>query len=72
MSKNVGGLDRGLRALIGVVLLGLALFSNITLFESGLMKWGAIIVGLVMLATSAMRVCPLYLIFGIKTCRSSK
>jgi len=71
MSKNVGDLDRGLRALIGVVLLGLALFGNMALFESGLMKWGAIVVGVVMLATSAMRVCPLYSIFGIKTCRSS-
>ena len=70
MSKNVGGLDRGLRALIGLVLLGLALLSNLPLLESGAMKWGATVVGIVMLATSAMRVCPLYSIFGIRTCRS--
>ncbi|WP_244276652.1 YgaP family membrane protein [Pseudovibrio sp. WM33] len=31
--------------------------------------YGAIIVGIVMLLVSAVRICPLYSIFGIKTCR---
>ncbi|MDV7145792.1 DUF2892 domain-containing protein [Tropicimonas sp. TH_r6] len=64
MTKNMGSLDRTARAIVGVVLLVLA-------FSAG---WGtlwtviAALVGLVMLGTAAMGVCPPYAIFGINTC----
>jgi hypothetical protein len=69
MTANVGTIDRVLRAALGLVLLGLAFFSGLPLFESALVKYGAALIGVVMLATAAMRVCPLYSILGIKTCR---
>lgn len=70
MTKNVGALDRILRAALGLALLYLGLVSGLPAFEAGLLKYGAIVVGLVMLVVAAMRVCPLYAIFGIKTCKA--
>lgn len=69
MTTNVGTLDRILRAALGLVLLYLAFYSGVPLFAEPLFKYGAAIVGIVMLATSMLRVCPLYAVFGLKTCR---
>ncbi|WP_109314882.1 YgaP family membrane protein [Pseudovibrio ascidiaceicola] len=69
MMANVGTIDRILRFIIGVVLIVLPLSTNISLFAQPLFFYGAIIVGIVMLLVSAVRICPLYSIFGIKTCR---
>lgn len=68
MTLNVGTLDRAFRFIAGLVLLALPLATNMPIFENGLYKYGAIIVGIVLVATAAMRFCPAYLIFGIKTC----
>ena len=70
MTVNVGTIDRIARAILGIALLYLAFLSGLPLFESTLITALAAIVGVVMLATSALRMCPLYSIFGIKTCRS--
>ena len=70
MTPNVGSLDRILRAVLGLGLLYFALLSGLPAFEGGLVKYGAILVGLVMLVVSATRVCPIYSIFGFKTCRA--
>lgn len=56
---NVGGIDRVLRILAGLVLLGLAVTGTIG-------AWGYI--GLVPLATGLMGTCPLYSLFGFSTC----
>ncbi len=69
MSINVGTVDRILRGAIGLALLYLAFFSGLALFDGALPKYGAAVVGLVMLGTAAMRVCPLYTVLGLKTCR---
>lgn len=69
MSTNVGTIDRVLRAALGIVLLYLAFFRGLPLFDGSLFKYGAAVVGVVMLATSTLKLCPLYSIFGIKTCR---
>ncbi len=69
MSVNMGQVDRVIRALLGLVLLYLAFFSGIPALEAGVLKWLAALVGVVMLGTAAMSTCPLYSIFGIKTCR---
>lgn len=60
MDKNVGDLDRGLRLLVGVVILGAGVY-----FQSW---WG--LVGLVPIATATLRWCPAYLPFGLSTCRT--
>ncbi|CAA6603613.1 MAG: DUF2892 domain-containing protein [Alphaproteobacteria bacterium] len=62
MSKNVGGIDRILRIVVGLALIGATL--------AGLLPvWGWI--GVVPLATGAIGWCPAYLPFGIKTCKSA-
>ncbi|MGC1429484.1 MAG: YgaP family membrane protein [Marivita sp.] len=69
MTINVGTTDRILRAALGAVLLFLAFFSGLPAFDAGIVKYGAAIVGVVMLVVAAVRMCPIYSIFGIKTCR---
>ena len=69
MSANVGPIDRILRAALGVGLLYLVFLSGMPLFAAPLFKYGAAVIGIVMLATSSLKICPLYSIFGIKTCR---
>lgn len=69
MTINVGMIDRTLRAVLGIVLLYLAFLSGMALFAAPLFKFGAALIGIVMLATSTLKFCPLYTIFGVKTCR---
>ncbi|SNT73815.1 YgaP family membrane protein [Paracoccus seriniphilus] len=70
MSINVGTFDRVFRAILGLVLLYLAFLSGLPAFDGAILKYGAALVGIVMLVTAATRVCPLYSIFGFKTCRT--
>ena len=56
---NVGGIDRVLRIVAGLVLIGLALMGTIG-------PWGWI--GVVLLATGLLGSCPLYSIVGLSTC----
>ncbi|MDO9312975.1 MAG: DUF2892 domain-containing protein [Burkholderiaceae bacterium] len=59
MKKNEGTIDRALRVLAGLVLIGLAATERIG-------PWGYI--GVVPLLTGAIGMCPLYSILGINTC----
>jgi len=61
MTKNMGAIDRGLRAIVGIVLIALAASGTVGL-------WGYI--GVVPLLTAAIGWCPAYLPFGIKTCKT--
>ena len=63
MKANVGGVDRGLRIVVGLVILGLFFFVE------GPHRWWALI-GFVPLLTGLMGWCPAYAIFGIGTCRT--
>lgn len=63
MTPNVGGIDRVLRVIIGVLLVALAVMGTIG-------PWGWI--GLVPLATAALGVCPLYTVLGFSTCPMKK
>ncbi len=69
MTTNVGTIDRIFRAALGAVLLYLAFASGLPLFDGPLFKYGAAVVGVVMLATSTLKMCPIYSILGVKTCR---
>lgn len=62
-AKNMGQTDRLIRGVVGVVLL-ILVFTSL----SGTWAWIAGIVGVVMLATSAMGSCPPYQLLGINTC----
>jgi len=70
MTANVGAIDRVLRAVLGLALLYLAFFSAQPLFAEPLYKYGAAVIGGVVLLTSAMKICPLYSLLGIKTCKA--
>jgi hypothetical protein len=65
MERNVGGIDRTLRIIVGLGLLSLIVFIQ------GDAKWWGLI-GLVPLFTALTRWCPAYSLFGIKTCATSK
>jgi hypothetical protein len=58
MTTNVGTVDRALRVILGLVLLGLAVFGG--------QWWGWI--GVVPLATAFMGFCPAYRLIGLSTC----
>ncbi|MDZ7805057.1 DUF2892 domain-containing protein [Thiohalophilus sp.] len=60
MSINEGGVDRGIRVIAGLVLIGLTLAGSIG-------PWGWI--GVVPLATGLIGWCPAYSLLGIKTCK---
>ena len=61
MNRNVGGLDRLLRVLLGLGLLSL-------IFVGPQSYWG--LIGLIPLGTALIGYCPAYSLFGIRTCRT--
>lgn len=63
MSANMGTIDRAIRGVLGLVLLGLAVFGQMT----GLFTWLVPVIGIVLLITSSVRVCPAYKLIGIDT-----
>ncbi|WP_214000620.1 DUF2892 domain-containing protein [Arsukibacterium sp.] len=60
MKSNVGGIDKVIRIIAGVVLIALAATGTI-----GLWGW----IGVVPLLTGLFNFCPLYSVLGIKTCK---
>jgi hypothetical protein len=58
---NVGTIDRGLRIVVGLVLLALVFVGPQTL-------WG--LLGIVPLATAVFRWCPAYSLLGMNTCKT--
>lgn len=67
MTSNVGNIDRIARFVLGLVLLALPFATNMV--QSTPATVISVVVGLVMLVTSAMKFCPMYRIFGIQTCK---
>jgi hypothetical protein len=63
MQTNVGGIDRILRAVIGLALIALTLAGTIG-------AWGWI--GVVPLLTAALGFCPLYTMLGFSSCPMKK
>ena len=68
MTPNLGTTNRTLRILVGLALLAAPFVTGIGLFASTTATVIAVIVGLVLIGTSAMKFCPLYRVFGIQTC----
>lgn len=57
MKCNVGGIDRKLRILVGLVIIGAGIY-----FQSW---WG--VIGAVLLLTGTISWCPVYSLFGLST-----
>lgn len=68
MKKNMGSTDRMLRVIIAMVVSILFFTHTIT----GTLGIVLLILGGVLLATSLVSFCPLYLPFGINTCKTDK
>lgn len=63
MQANVGGIDRILRIVVGIVLITLAATGSV-----GFWGW----IGVVPLLTGLIRWCPLYPLLGISSCPMKK
>jgi hypothetical protein len=63
MTRNEGSLDRGLRVVAGLALIGLTVTGTI-----GVWGW----IGLVPLATGIIGWCPAYKLLGFDTCPLKK
>ena len=63
MKLNMGGIDRALRAILGIALIALAATGRI-----GVWGW----IGVVPLLTAVVGFCPLYTMLGINTCAAGK
>lgn len=62
MQRNVGNVDRIVRVVLGLAIIGAGVVMKAW--------WGAI--GLVPLLTAALGWCPAYLPFGLSTCANPK
>jgi hypothetical protein len=66
MAKNVGGVDRLIRAVVGGGLIYYAM-SNLPGADSWMVPAG--MVGFVLILTAAFGWCPAYKLVGAKTCK---
>jgi hypothetical protein len=64
MKTNMGGVDRGVR-----IVIGLALLSLLFLLVGASRWWG--LVGVILVGTGLIGWCPAYLPFGINTCKKT-
>ena len=58
--KSMGGIDRIARFIIGALLVVLAITGTI-----GVWGW----IGIILVLTAFINFCPIYRVFGIKTCK---
>lgn len=63
MTTNEGNLDRAIRVIVGLALIGLAATGKV-----GMWGW----IGVVPLVTGAVGWCPLYALLGWNTCPSNR
>ena len=59
-AENMGGTDRIARLIIGALLVVLAITGTI-----GVWGW----IGIILVVTAFINFCPIYRVFGIKTCK---
>lgn len=65
MKKNMGFVDRAIRAVIAVII-GVLFFTNVITGGLGIVL---LVLAFIMLFTSLVAYCPLYLPFGLNTLR---
>lgn len=64
MTKNVGGVDRKIRLVLGLLAVGLAALSGLPMWAVGVIG----LIGVVALVTGGARYCPLWALLGVNTC----
>ncbi len=66
MTCNVGGVERPIRIVFGVLLVALAVFGGMPVAGA----WVLGIIGAVALVTGSVGFCPAWKLFGINTCQT--
>jgi Protein of unknown function (DUF2892) len=64
MTCNVGGIERPLRIVAGILLIGVGVFAGLPTIGIGV----ALTLGVVFLVTGVIGYCPLTSLLGINTC----
>lgn len=68
MKKNMGNTDRIIRIIVAAIFAALYFTGTVT----GSFGTIIIVLGGVLLATSAINFCPLYTLIGVNTCNTKK
>lgn len=68
MKKNMGSADRIIRIVLALAMVGLYVGEVVT----GTIGIVLIVLAVVFAATSMISVCPLYMPFGLSTCKTEK
>lgn len=64
MACNVGGIERPVRIVLGILLIGIGAFAGLPPVGTGIM----LAVGAIALVTGVIGFCPAWSLFGINTC----
>ena len=64
MAGNVGGIERPIRIVLGILLIGIGAFADLPPVGTGMM----LIAGTIALVTGVIGFCPAWALFGINTC----
>jgi len=64
MACNVGGIERPIRIVLGILLIGIGVFGGLTGAVMGLV----LAVGAIALVTGIIGFCPAWTLLGINTC----
>jgi hypothetical protein len=65
MKTNIGKLDRIFRIALAIILLAIALTGFIVVGK--IAKIAMVLIAVILIFTATIRVCPMYLPFGIRT-----
>lgn len=68
VATNIGSLDRSLRFGLGALLLVAPFLFAESFAALGTWRFALAGVGAVLLGTAALRICPAYMLFGIRSC----
>ena len=67
--SNVGNVDRVIRFVAGAALIVAPYIVTSSIWANPATHWGAVAVGGVLVATATSRICPLYSLIGVNTCK---
>jgi hypothetical protein len=68
MTCNVGGVERPIRIVVGIALLGIGAFAGLPPVGTGI----ALVVGTIALVIGAIGFCPVWTLLGINTCPTKR
>ena len=64
MACNVGGIERPIRIVLGILLIGIGAFAGLPPIGTGI----TLAIGAIALLTGTIGFCPVWSLFGINTC----